>query len=185
MYLIDSLIKNLESNLLVITSLGTAIKWIWEYSMVRKFEKNKFLLEKIEQFNSLESTQKVHKLLDWNSLKLEINSELILINDEILRLSLITHDKKHSFDSQEVYLRRIFDEYFDNLGKLIILSDTGLVDKKNLRKFLKYWISILNGSLNNKPKDLIETIHTYLEFYGYTDVLKFIKLKKTFFNSII
>jgi|LakMenEpi03Aug12_release.lakeMendotaPanAssembly.Ray.scaffolds.fasta_scaffold91937_4 hypothetical protein len=165
----------IESNFVILTSLAAAIKWIWEYSSLRKFEKNKFLLERIEKFLELESTQKVHKLLDWNSIHIEIHSQPHIINDQILNEALLTHDQKHRFDPHEIYLREIFDEYFDNLGKLIILSETGLVDKQNLKKFLRYWIMILSGKSNNKPQNLILTFHKYLEFYGYLDVLKFLK----------
>jgi hypothetical protein len=165
----------IESDFVLIAGLATSLKWVWEYSQSRKFEKNKFLLERIEKFNNLESTQKVQKILDWNSISIEINDIRVKVDDDILVESLKTHDQKSSFDSTEVYLRQIFDDYFTGITELIILSNTGLVDKGNLKKFLKYWIIILNGKKQNKPESFVKTVENYLKFYGYTEVLKFLK----------
>lgn len=164
-----------ESDFVLIAGLSTSLKWVWEYSQSRKFEKNKFLLERIEKFNNLESSKKVQKILDWNSISIEINDVRVKVDDGILVESLKTHDQKASFDSIEVYLRQIFDDYFTGITELIILSNTGLVDKRNLKKFLKYWIDILNGKKKNKPKSFVKTIENYLKFYGYTEVLEFLK----------
>jgi hypothetical protein len=164
-----------ESDFVLIAGLATSLKWVWEYSQSRKFEKNKFLLERIEKFNNLDSTQKVQKILDWNSISIEINDVKVKVDDGILVESLKTHDQKATFDSTEVYLRQIFDDYFTGITELIILSNTGLVDKGNLKKFLKYWINILNGTKQNKPESFVKTIENYLKFYGYTEVLEFLK----------
>ena len=164
-----------ESDFVLIAGLATSLRWVWEYSQSRKFEKNKFLLERIEKFNNLESTQKVQKILDWNSISIEINGVRVKVDDDILVESLKTHDQKSSFDGTEVYLRQIFDDYFTGITELIILSNTGLVDKRNLKKFLKYWIIILNGKKQNKPESFVKKIENYLKFYGYTEVLEFLK----------
>jgi len=164
-----------ESDFVLIAGLATSLKWVWEYSQSRKFEKNKFLLERIEKFNNLESTQKVQKILDWNAIYIEINGAKVKVDDGILVESLKTHDQKASFDSTEVYLRAIFDDCFTGITELIILSNTGLVDKRNLKKFLKYWIDILNGKKKNKPESFVKTIENYLKFYGYTEVSEFLK----------
>jgi hypothetical protein len=164
-----------ESDFVLIAGLATSLKWVWEYSQGRKFEKNKFLLERVEKFNILESTKKVQKILDWNAITIEINGVDTKINDSILVEALKTHDQKVIFDSTEVYIREIFDEYFTGLTELIILSNTGLVDKKNLKKFLKYWVDILNGIKKNKPESFVKTIGNYLSFYKYEEVLEFLK----------
>jgi len=164
-----------ESDFVLIAGLATSLKWVWEYSQSRKFEKNKFLLERIEKFNNLESTEKVQKILDWNSIKIEINDVSVKVDDSIIVEALKTHDQKASFDSTEVYLRQIFDDYFTGITELIILSNTGLVDKRNLKKFLKYWVDILNGNKRNKPESFVKTIENYLKFYGYTEVSEFLK----------
>ena len=164
-----------ESDFVLIAGLATSLKWVWEYSQGRKFEKNKFLLERVEKFNNLESTQKVQKILDWNAIKIEINNVTVKVDDSIIVEALKTHDQKVSFDSTEVYLRQIFDDYFTGITELIILSNTGLVDRNNLKKFLKYWVDILNGNKQNKAENFVNTIKNYLDFYGYDEVSNFLK----------
>ena len=162
-------------NFVLITGLATTLKWVWEYSEGRKFEKNKFLLERIEKFNSQPSTQKMQKLLDWNAIKIEINGNRTKVDDDILIEALKTHNNKKSFNPTEVYIREIFDKYLTGLTELIILSKTGLVDKKNLKKFIQYWINILNGTKKNKPKLLVDTFQKFIDFYGYSEVSEFLK----------
>ena len=175
MFYLQEIIHYVQSNFVLVASLSATAKWLWEYTQSRKFERNRFLLERIEKFNSLESTQKVKKLLDWNKISIDIGGILHKIDDVFLIESLKTNDEKGVFDTHEVYIREIFDDYFDGLSELITLSDTGLVDKKNLKKFLKYWIDILNGTKKNKPKVFVEVIKNYLEYYEYSDILRFIK----------
>jgi hypothetical protein len=164
-----------QANFVYIVAVVTSIRWVWEYSQSRKFEKNKFLLERYEKFSNLESTKKVEKLLDWNKITLNINNSEIIVDDSFLVESLKTHNQKAKFDFNEVYIREIFDEYFNGLTELIILSKTGLIDKKNLKKFTKYWVEIINGKNKNKPEVFVETINNYLEFYKFSEIIKFIK----------
>jgi len=169
-----SFINYIKENFILIAGVSAAGKWIWEYSQQRKFEKSKFLLEKIESFNQSEEVKVVHKLLDWNLITVKYNNIEYQIDDQILIDALITHDKKNKYSKTEVMIRGIFDFYFDQLNELIILCDCGLVDERNLRRFLKYWILILNGSKNNKSNNFSERVKNYLTFYGYHDVHKFI-----------
>ena len=170
-----SIIDWTTDNFVLIAGLATTLRWVWEYSQSRKFEKNKFLLERIEKFNSLSSTQKMQKLLDWNVIKIDIDGVPTKIDDAILIEALKTHDQKSSFDSTEVYLREIFDDYLTGLTELIILSKTGLVDKGNLKRFLQYWVNILNGTKKNKPKSLVDTFQRFIDYYGYSKVSEFLK----------
>lgn len=169
------LLNWIQDNFVWIASLAAGIKWIWEFTLSTRFNKNKFLVERIDKLDSLESTKKVKKLLDWNLSKIEIDGQLIKIDDGFLIESLRIHKQNDQFTQQEAYIRKIFDEYFDGLEQLVILSETGIIHKKNLNKFIGYWIDILKGNKNNKPKTLIYTIHKYLEFYGYSELLKILK----------
>jgi hypothetical protein len=170
-----NLFEWIVDNFLIISGLIATIRWIWEYSQRRKFEKNKFLLERIEKFNNNPSVKKIQKILDWNSIIIEINGVEIKVNDAILIEAFKTHNEKKFYNKTEIYLREIFDDYLTGLTELIILSKTGLVDKNNLRKFLQYWLDVLNGKMKNKPKSLVNTFNNFIEYYGYSEISKFIK----------
>ena len=111
-------------------------------------------------------------MLDWNKCKIDGET----ITDEILISSLETHNNRSTFTLTESKIRSLFDEYFDNLNKLIVLCETGLVDEKNLRIYLKYWFDIISGDKRNKPKEFITKLHSYLDFYDYDKVLTFLNV---------
>jgi hypothetical protein len=56
----------------------------------------------------------------------------------------------------------MFDEYFDDLNELRLLSETGLINEKNFRLFMKYWFEILSGKKSNKSKKVLLQIKSYL-----------------------
>lgn len=166
---------------LVITTAiaGSAlIQWLYEYSQKLKWDKNVYLIDKIDTFQSKDSTKLMQMVLDWNAITVELNDKSKTITDKILIGAFETHDKRDEFTDLEAELRPIFDEYFDDLSRFIFLAQTKIVSEKHLRKILGYWFNILNGKAENKPKELIDAIQNYLEFYGYNDLKKFINTKK-------
>lgn len=175
------MIEFLKQNFLYITAIITGAKWVYEYSNKLKWDKNKFLLDRLEVFFKDKNTQNIEMVLDWNKIKIESDGVEYKINDDILFEALQTHDIKHSFDSTELYLRGAFDDYFDKLTEFIILAESGMISKKNLRKFLHYWIDILNGKKKSKSKKLVNQFSKYLEFYGYNKLKKFIEKNSLFF----
>ena len=158
-----------------LTALLAGFKWIWEYSKKRKFEKNRYLVEQIETFQSKDYVKNVEKILDWNKFKLTVGQETMLIDDSIVIEALITHDKKSTYTEQEFYIREIFDKYFDEINKFIILAECGLIDKSNLKKLLGYWFDIISGKQTSKSEEFTQSLIGYLNFYGYKEVLKFLK----------
>ena len=165
---------NLELLLSIVGGLVASFKWIYEYSELRKWNKNKFLLEEVDKFMALESTKCIHIILDWNAASIVYEGEKIKFNDKIIMDALQTHNIKHSFKPDEVIIRKLFDEYFDNLTKFVILSKSKLITEDNLILFLEYWFDILSGDSHSKDRELIEQIHTYLDFYGYQHLFEFL-----------
>jgi hypothetical protein len=159
----------------IICALAATFKWVYEYSEKSKWERNAFLLNQIEKFRSLETTRIMEKLLDWNSIEVKIGENKILVDDKFLIDSLQTHNIKHSFTRDEAKLREIFDDYFDNITKLIFMAEVGLVDKNNLSIFLGYWFRIISGESKNKPVEFFDKLHHYLEYYGYNDLIDFLE----------
>lgn len=155
-------------------ALGTGLKWVYEYSEKLKWDKNKFLLEQIEKFQNQESTKIVQKCLDWNGFTLNYDGKSFRVNDEFLIESLKTHNFKHKFTHEEVIMRKLFDEYFDNLTKFVIFTKSNLIYEKNLILFLEYWFDILSGDAKNKDREYVEQLHTYLKFYDYTHLYNFL-----------
>jgi len=166
----------MEISILITSTIAivTGAKWVYEYTEKINWEKNKFLLEQLEDFHNLETTKTMEKLLDWNGCRIKINDELVHISDENLISAFSTHDVKHKFTKDEYFLRNLFDEYFNNLTKLIFMSKTGLVKKKNLIIFMEYWFKIISGRTNKKSPELSNQIKKYLKFYEFDILVDFL-----------
>lgn len=166
---------NIEITITIIGGLIAIFKWVFEYTKQKKWEKNKFLLEKLEEFYELESTKIMHNILDWNVIKINLGNDEVTITDYDLLNAFQTHDNKHSFTKEEVKLRKIFDEYFDNLTKLVFMTKNNLIDKNGLNLFMGYWFNILSGKTNNKNYEIKLQIHRYLDFYGFNILKQYIE----------
>lgn len=166
------------SQFTMITGVIAGAKWVYEYVKKINWEKNKFLLERIDIFKKRDSVQKMQLLLDWNEVIIEFDGKKVLVSDDHLLEALETHDVKHSFTDVEVKLRNIFDDYFDSFNELILLAKIGLIDEDNLRVLLKYWIEIINGTKNSKSPEFIFKIKRYMRFYDYGSLLEFIEKNK-------
>jgi hypothetical protein len=166
----------MEITTLITSTIAIVIgaKWVYEYTENINWQKNKFLLEQLEIFHNLESTKTMEKLLDWNACTIEINGESVYIDDNVLMSAFSTHDTKHKFTKQESFLRNLFDEYFDNITKLIFMSKTGLIKKKNFIIFMQYWLKILSGRTNKKTLELSNQIQRYIRFYEFDILVDFL-----------
>lgn len=162
-----NILNFLKENFIYITALIAALKWIYEYSQKLRWEKSKFLLEMMGEFNQIESTQFCQKALDWNAFEYEFDGIKYTITDNVLFEALQTHDKKHSFTRLEMHIRGMFDEYFDGLTEFLILSKCGLIKKGDFREFMSYWIGILNGSRKSKEGKIVLQFGVYMKFYGF------------------
>lgn len=168
-----------KENLTIIGGILAIVKWLYETQKQRNWETNKYLIEKLEEFQKKGSTTTIHNILDYNEgAPVFLGSNKIseeALNDQIIIDSLVTHDKKQIFTDVEIGIRGLFDQYFDNLTQLILMSKCGLIDEKNLKLLLQYYINIMNGKSERKSKEYVEQIKKYLKFYNYDLVLEFIK----------
>jgi len=158
---------NIEIILSIIGGLYATFKWIYEYGENLKWNRNKFMLDEIDKFRSIQTTKSVEKILDWNGINVEVYGTEIYVNDEILFEALQTHDVKQKFSKDEVLLRNLFDEYFDNLTKLIYMCETKMISSNNFKLFMSYWLDILSSKNKNKPKKVHDQILRYLEYYRF------------------
>lgn len=178
------MIEFLKNNFLYITAIITSIKWVYEYTNKLNWDRNKFLVDRLEKFFNDKNTNNVQLMLDWNKINIVNGDEKFEINDEILYEALQTHDVKHSFNKTELFIRKSFDEYFDDLTEFVILSKSGMIKEKNLRNFLGYWIKILNGQKKNKPDKLSNQISKYIIYYEFEKLHNFINDKYNIHNYL-
>lgn len=160
----------------VFVGLGAFISGYIQYVKAQKWKRAEFVAKEIKEFEARPKVKLAMQLLDWNVRKYDIgdadNEKDVVIHDGILEEALRPHDAKNSFNPTEVFIRDIFDSYFDSLERFNHFVESGLVTPEEFRPYLKYWIEIL-GDINNnrKPEKCREAFWTYLDFYGYTGVI--------------
>jgi hypothetical protein len=163
----------IEEKITIWVAIVTGVKWVYEYSKKLTWDKNKFLIERYEKFKSKESTKAMQLILDWNAITVDLNGVNLRVTDDMFYESLQTHDVRQTFTLNETRLRKLYDEYFDDLNEFRLLCEAGLISEKNYRMFIKYWFEIITGNKNNKPDIVLQQLQHYLNFYGYNDLLVF------------
>ena len=161
------------SNLIVIIGGFIAFgKWIYEIVQNYKWERNKFLLEKLEEFRKKDNTKIFHQILDWNGSKIKINGKEFRVDDLLLITSLDLQTDREVFQTEELLIRNTIDEYFDDLTTLVFMVKVGLIDEDYFRNFMSYWFNILKGD-GRKPEIVSKKIKKYLKYYGYEELYNF------------
>jgi hypothetical protein len=162
------------SNLIVIVGGFIAFgKWIYEIVQNYKWERNKFLLEKLEDFRDKSVTKVMHQILDWNHSTVKINDSEFKVDDSLIISSLDLHSDRSVFKKEELLLRNTFDTYFDDLTNMVFMVRVGLIDEKHFRNFMDYWFRILKGE-KSKPSVFKNKIKKYMDYYGYRELYNFI-----------
>lgn len=165
---------NISNILVIIGGLFATGKWLYELVQKYKWEKNKYLLENLEEFRLKENTKVFHQILDWNASYVNIDNERFRVDDELLISALDLHTERTKFSREELLLRNTFDRYFDDLSTLHFMVEVGLIDEKHFKTFMEYWFKILRGD-GHKPKTFGPKIEKYMTYYGYEKLYKFLK----------
>ena len=165
---------NVSNLLAIVGGLFATGKWLYELVQKYKWERNKYLLENLEDFRSKENTKIFHQILDWNASYVTIENEKFRVNDDLLISALDLHTERGKFSREELLLRNTFDRYFDDLSTLHFMVKVGLIDKNHFKTFMKYWFKILKGD-GHKPEIFGTKIKKYMVYYGYEELYNFIK----------
>lgn len=149
--------------------LLTFIKIVWEYIQSLRWKKSEFLAKEIKEFQNDLDSKMVFQILDWNTRKVNIRGEEIIITDDKLAEALKTHDEKSNYELWEANLRDIFDKFFDKISTFQIYIESGLIHEKELFLYIGYYIKILEGN-SRKPKKVISAFKNYLNYYNFSNV---------------
>lgn len=153
------------------------IKGIYEYTKAQKWKKAEFVSKEIKEFYSDFDIKRAMILLDWNSNDIELKANEIGIEtklyftDNLIISSLQTHRESPTFSNEEIVIKGIFDTLFDKLSTFENYIETGLINVKDIKPYLIYWIKIIADNQNDrKPKEVRTQIWKYIDEYGYDNV---------------
>lgn len=164
----------------LVISLAVFIKGIYEYTKAQRWKKAEFVSKEIKEFFNDFEIKRALVLLDWNSNDLELKpSEMagrskIHFTDNLIESALHTHKQVPTFTDEEVIIKAIFDTFFERLTMFYNYIETKLIEAKDIKPYLIYWINILADDNNDrKPQNVRKQIWIYIEEYGYSRIRSF------------
>jgi len=165
----------IESIVKIIALVFTAVTLFFTYSTYNASQKWKvaeFTALKIKEFSENKSVKIVNKMLDYNTSKISFDDEeAIFIDDDYVDFSLRVDTIDGTFLDNEVKIRDIFDEYFDQLSLFNRYAKADLIKYEEMKPYLIYQVSIIADTNNlKKSKDFRQRMHTYINYYGFNDV---------------
>lgn len=163
----------------VISSLSAFLAGLLQYIKAQKWKRAEFVAKEIKEFESNHTIQIAMQMLDWNARKFKLFQEEesdereVVVNDDILCSALVPHDETTKFTRVQLCIRDIFDHFLDALVRFEHFIQSDLVNHKEFRPYLIYWIEIMgNKDSKRKPSIFYERLWGYIVFYKYSHVQK-------------
>ncbi len=163
-----------------IVSFLLLLKGVYEYAKAQKWKKAEFVSKEIKEFFNDFNIKRALILLDWNVNDLALaegeikNKNSIQFTDKLILSAMTTHRQSPTFAEEEVLVKNLFDALFDRLIMFHNYIKSGLIETKDIKPYIDYYISILADDNNDrKPEDVRNQIWKYIDEYGYDDLREF------------
>jgi hypothetical protein len=146
------------------------------YVKEQTWKKNEFVANEIKDFQNDKMVRNTMYMLDWGKRFIELfpdnpvyEQRFVKVTRNTLKLALQPHPIKGKFSRIEVAIRDNFDVFFGYFEKYNQFIEAGLISKKELEPYLRYWIKTISDDIEPNVKN---TIHHYINEYGYIGVQK-------------
>jgi hypothetical protein len=147
-----------------------------QYRQNQKWRETEFIAKEAKDFFENPLVIKALKILDWEARKIEFapcNPKTV--DRDLLREALQWGEDVDEFTYDQVYIRDLFDTFFERLGRFEQYIKSGVVSSKTVKRYFDYWGGLLTGK---RPKlldgETLERIWGFLRYYGYDDVQNFL-----------
>jgi hypothetical protein len=159
----------------VVAAIGGALA-LWQYWKNQRWRETEFIAKEAKDFFENELVIKALKILDWSVRKIEFApNELETVDRGVLRGALRSGGDAEEFSDEEVYVRDLFDTFFDRLGRFDQYIKSGVVTFKQVESYFRYWGDLLTGKRPELlDKDTLESIWKFLRCYGFKDTVEFL-----------
>ena len=149
------------------------------YFKEQTWKKNEFVANEIKEFNADIKVRNTMYMLDWNKRYIELfpdkpdyKDRFVRVTRDTLKSALQSDKIKGKFTKDEAAIRDHFDNFLDHFEKFQQFIEAGLITTKELEPYLRYWIKRISDDIE---PDVKNTIHHYINEYGYTGVQEFFK----------
>jgi hypothetical protein len=149
---------------------------LYQYRQNQTWRETEFIAKEAKDFFENEVVVKALKILDWEKRKIDFDqNDKKTVDRVLLRESLRRGRDADKFSSDQVYLRDLFDNFFDRLGRFEQYIRSGVVSFKRVERYFRYWGELLTGQrLELLDLKTLLCIWDFLDHYGYKDTKLFL-----------
>jgi hypothetical protein len=164
---------------LLTLALATAggIFALWRWTIDQRWRRVLHAQSLIEKFNQNENTVAAFKILDIVDEEVEFklsddSKKSIKLTNDFLIGALSTFDQKEKNDENEIVIRAILGDFFDDLSTFQSHVEAGLIKHKDIKPYLEYWFEELTGQgrVHDDPRFGVQ-VGKYLAYFRYGRVL--------------
>jgi hypothetical protein len=166
---------------LAILAFGIAVFQYWK---AQKWKRAEFVAAEIKDALLDPSVRNALYFLDWNERNYDLRErddqeELgdVPVADADFMMALAPHlDRPEGFSHVEERIRVVFDDFLGRLQRFEHFIEAGLVTTHDVLPYWRYWLELMTTpSPTHKSAEVLEAIWRYIDFYGYSDVRKFVE----------
>jgi len=160
---------------IIIGILGFVITYS-TYKDTEKWKKAEFAVPQIKVFQKDTAVQLVTQILDWDKRTLPLfkGGGNFYVSETRVESALMVDSMKSDFDTVETRIRDVFDEYFEELGRLDRYYKEGVMDTTMLRPVLSYQLALVADIHHKRKSDdlsaLQKRLWEYIDYYKFADV---------------
>lgn len=149
-----------------------------QYRDAQTWKRSEFLANQIRDF---EGDQRIHAtllMLDWSRRHIPLVSNRTgeirypVVGEATLLRALLPSTPSGGFSGVEASIRDAFDRFFDALGRLENFIELGLVDEKQVRQYIGYWLESIATDRPQHGAKLPVLIQLYLHTWDFGLTLK-------------
>jgi hypothetical protein len=156
---------------------------LFQYRKAQRWKRAEFVAAEVKEVLKDRWVAVALQLLDFNMnsynlAKSDSEHELrdVPLTDIDLAIAMEPHSiRSEGFGTAEVRVREAFDAFLDALQRFEHFVAAGLVSSRDFAPYLRYWVTLLGDAHSGrKPQVVVAAIWRYIEFYGYSDVQRFL-----------
>jgi hypothetical protein len=173
-------IDTISKALTLVVATILAVKAIWEYVRAQRWKRFEYMAAEMKALAADANSRKVMMMLDWRDREVELFPERttdkpVLVTDQLLLSALHPNDygaNGQGYTDEEARIRDLFDGLFDKLTVFAVCLRSGLIQPRDLRAHLSYWLNKLTNpaSRGKNGPIFVQTIRRFLQYYQYDDL---------------
>jgi hypothetical protein len=147
---------------------------IWRWMVDQRWRRVQYAQTLIKEFIEKDNTKKAFEILDTEGpVDFVANEEMIAIDitDQFLIGALSTFDQKAGNTDEELIVRTVCDEFFDDLSIFQSHIEAGLIRLNDISPYLEYWIKALSGRGKIRGLGFARQAALFMDYFGYKRTL--------------